>query len=340
MRAAVFRRTGQKLSIETLDDPTPGPGEAVIAVGRCGVCGTDLHMTSGHGWDFPAGTIIGHEFAGEVVAIGKDTSRLKIGDRVTAMPAAGCGHCGFCIAGHPLLCPEMRGYAGGCADFMRIAESSAVILPSTLTMADGALVEPLAVGLHGVALAALVPGARVLMLGAGAVGLAAIFWAARLGAGRIVAASRSARRADLARQMGAYAFVQTGEGEKARIEEALGGTPDVVFECAGAVGLLGQSVNLVKTNGLVISMGFCTAPDPVIPGIATFKQVTIKFSMAYTLSEFEHVARRLDAGDVEPRAMITETIGLDEFPDAFEALRSGAAQTKLQVRPSAIAGGV
>jgi 2-desacetyl-2-hydroxyethyl bacteriochlorophyllide A dehydrogenase len=333
MRAAVFKGAGTPLQIETVDDPRAGAGEVVIKVGRCGVCGTDLHMTSGHGMDFPAGSVLGHEYAGEVVEVGAGVTTLKAGDRITAMPAAGCGHCRECLSGYPLGCSQMQGLMGGFGEYLRAAASSAVKLPEALSLADGALVEPLSVGLHGVSLAKLDPGAKVLVLGAGSVGLAAIYWARKLGAGRVVASSPSPRRAALAQRLGANAFEVLGEGESERITAALGGAPDMVFECAGAVGLLGKAVELVRRGGLVMSMGFCTSPDPVVPALATWKEVRIAFSMAYTLQEFQYATDMLDAGHVEPRDMISDTVGLDAFPIAFEALRAGGSQTKLQVDP-------
>jgi len=331
MRAAIFKGAGQPWAIEILPDPEPGEGEVVVRVCRCGICGTDLHMTSGSAWDFPAGTVLGHEYAGEVVAIGRGVEQIRIGDRITALPAASCGHCDACQGGQIMLCKGMRGYMGGFAEYLRAPASSAIKLPQTLSFADGALIEPLAVGLHGVALAKMAKGARVLVLGAGSVGLAAIFWARRLGAGRIVAASRSARRADMAKQLGADSFVAFGNDEVGEVQEALGGAPDLVLECAGHVGMLGKAIEHVRPDGAIVSMGFCTHPDPVVPGIATFKQVRMIFSMAYTLAEFTEVAATLDRGHVEPRAMVRETIGLDRLPDMIDALRSGADQTKVQV---------
>jgi threonine dehydrogenase-like Zn-dependent dehydrogenase len=333
MRAAVFKGAGTPLVLEQTDDPTPGLGEAVIKVGRCGICGTDLHMTSGHGMDFPANTIPGHEFAGEIVAVGPGIERLKLGHRVTAMPAAGCGHCAACVTGYPLACPEMQGMMGGFGEYLRIRESSAIRLPDSLSLADGALVEPLAVGLRGAILGDIRPGARVLVLGAGSVGLATLFWARQLGAGAIVAASPSARRKEMAQAMGADAFETLGEGEGERIAAALGGMPDVVFECAGAVGLLQKSVELVRPAGTIVSLGFCAAPDPVVPALATWKQVTIKFSFAYDLKEFEHAADTLDRGHVEPRLMITDTVSMEQLPGAFEALKGPSHQCKVMLDP-------
>lgn len=135
----------------------------------------------------------------------------------------------------------------------------------------------------------------------------------------------------MAGTLGADAFVQFGDNEVGEAQEALGGAPDVVLECIGEVGMLGKAVEHIRSDGTIISLGFCTKPDPVIPGVATFKQVRMIFSMAYTLAEFEQVARALDAGHVEPRAMITETISLETLPSMIEQLRQGTNQTKVHV---------
>lgn len=333
MRAAVFKGAGKPLVIENLPDPEPGPGEAVIKVKRCGVCGTDLHMTSGHGSDAPIGSVIGHEYCGEVVAIGKDAGTLKVGQFVTAMPAAGCGRCEACVSGYPIACQQMRGMVGGFGEYMRISAPSSVTLPQTLSPTDGALVEPLAVGLRGVRLAGLRPGARVAVLGAGSIGLAAIYWARLLGAGKIVAVSRSARRADLAVQLGASSFETLGDEDVARMPAVLGGMPDVVFECTGGVGMTQKAVELVGPGGTVVSLGFCTSPDPILPSLATWKQITLKFSFAYDLREFQHCADVLAAGHVEPRLMVSRTVNLDAFPAVLEELRAGANETKVHVDP-------
>lgn len=334
MRVAVFKGAGTALAIEQRPDPDPGVGEAVIRVGRCGICGSDIHMTSGHALDYPAGTVLGHEYAGEVVALGPEAEGLRIGDRVTAMPAAGCGRCTACLSGYPLGCAQMAGMIGGFGEYMRISAAAAVKLPVTLSLADGALVEPLAVGLGGVQLAAMRPGARVLVLGAGSVGLAAIFWARQLGAGRIVAVSPSLRRRTLAQAMGADAFEPLGEGASERINAALGGPPELVLECAGAIGMMQASVELAGVGATIVSLGFCGQPDPIVPSLATWKQVNLRFSFAYRLTDFQYCADVLDRGHVEPRSMITETIGLHALPQMFEDIRANAFQTKVHVDPS------
>lgn len=335
MRAVFFDKIGEPLRVIDMDEPIPGAGEVVIKVARCGICGSDAHLTQAHGF-YPEQSVLGHEFSGEVVEVGQGVEGFAVGDRITAMPAAGCGQCAACLHGVPLFCSAgMKSYTGGFADYMRVGVTTATHLPQTVSLEDGALTEPLAVGLHGVALANIKPGQPVLVSGAGAISLAAIFWARRLGAGKIVAMSRSRRREALALTMGADAFVQSGENEVGEVVEALGGSPEIVFEGIGVEGALQQCVNHVAVDGKIVSLGFCTNGDPVMPAIATFKQVSLLFSMAYTMREFEYCANALDKGVVHPNAMVTRTIGLAEVPGMIAQMQQGSVNdTKVLVDPS------
>jgi (R,R)-butanediol dehydrogenase/meso-butanediol dehydrogenase/diacetyl reductase len=331
MKAAVFKGVGLPLVIETLPDPTPEPTDVIVKVSRCGICGTDLHMTSKHEWNTPVGSVIGHEYTGEVVALGSKVERVRIGDRISGMARPSCGKCDACFRGFPLLCELPPRVNGGFAEYIQIYEGGAVKLPQALSIADAALVEPMAIGLHGVRMADMRMGARVLVLGAGSVGLAVIFWAKRLGAKRIVAMSRSEARAPMALAMGADVFVQPGEDEVQTVVEALGGPPEIVFECVGAVGMLDRAMTHVAVFGQVMSMGFCTAPDAVIPSTASFKQARIAFPLTYSPGEFEYVANMIDSGHVDPAVMVTSVAPLDQLPAVLEALRLPNSETKVQI---------
>ena len=334
MKAPVFKGAGKPLVIETLPDPTPGPGEIVIKVSRCGICGTDLHMTDGHAQTYPAGVVIGHEFAGEVVAVGPGVTRFKTGDVAAALPVVGCGRCANCLAGETMWCDAgLNGILGGFGQYAIAHAHAAIKLPATLSVEDGALIEPLAVSLHGVTLAELKPGAKVLVQGAGPIGLGCVFWSKHLGAGRVAITSRSRRSEALAMQMGAAAFVQTSEQLTADVNAALGGVPDVVFECVGMPGQLAQAIHLVRPRGTVVLLGNCMVPDTIVPALAMSKQVRIQGSMVYSVAEFETVAEVLNSGRVEPRAMVTDTIGYAELPATFEALRHPTTQCKVLIRP-------
>ena len=331
MRAAIYPGAGKPLTIETVPDPKPGPDDVILKVHRCGICGTDLHMTSGHGWDFAPGTIPGHEYAGEIVEIGAKVTRFKKGDRIAALPSTGCGQCEACYRGNLPLCRNAPGVMGGYGEFIRVPASVAVRLPNTLSLADGALIEPLAVGLHGVRLAQIQPGARVLVLGAGSVALCTLFWARRLGAGRIVAASRSPGRADMALDIGADAFVRYGDNEVGEVKEALGGAPDIVFECVGSSGFLAKAIQHAAPFARVISLGFCTEPDPIVPAVGGMKGVSLHFVVGYSLRDFEYVADVMDAGHADPKMLISSVVTLDELPAAFERLRGPNGETKVHV---------
>jgi threonine dehydrogenase-like Zn-dependent dehydrogenase len=340
MRAAVFKAVGQPLAIEQRPDPTPGEGEVVLKVGRCGICGTDLAMTDGSGQTYEANSVIGHEFAGEIVAVGPGVERLKVGDNIAAMPFTGCGKCASCLAGRPNFCAQFRGQPGAFAEFTTTTERVAVRLPKSVSLADGALIEPLAVSLHGVALAGLKPGDKVLVIGAGPIGLGAAYWARELGAGAIAVTAATRQRESLAMQMGANCFVlpDTPDELPQAAIAALGGMPDLVIEAVGKTDLIARAINCVRPAGTVMVLGFCSRPDSFIPAIAVWKEVRLLFGMTYSIGEFEHVARVLDRGGVGPRAMVTDHIALDALPDTLEAMRYRTHQCKVLVDPWASTG--
>jgi threonine dehydrogenase-like Zn-dependent dehydrogenase len=334
VKAAVFHRPGQPLAIETQPDPIPGEHDVVLKVGRCGICGTDLHMTEGHGMTAAAGTVLGHEFAGEVVALGSNVSHLRLGDRVAALPLSGCGDCESCRRGEPQWCAA--GYAwrpGGYAEYALADARTCIRLPAALSLADGALVEPMAVAFNAVRLADIQPGVRVAVLGAGPIGLACIYWARRFGAGRIAACAASPRRAELAGQMGADGFFLNDEQAAQRCAELLGGPADVTIECVGLPGMIARGIELTRPRGLLVIAGFCVQPDSFLPVMAGVKQLRMHFAVLYGLADFQAAVDALDAGHVEPRAMITATVTLDQLPEAFEALRQRSAQCKLMLAP-------
>jgi (R,R)-butanediol dehydrogenase/meso-butanediol dehydrogenase/diacetyl reductase len=332
MRAAVFQGPGQPLSLETVPDPDGGPGDLIIQIQRCGICGTDLHLTE-HAAGYARGTIPGHEYAGEVVEVGSDVTGYAVGDLITALPSTGCGQCEACAHGNVSLCSSAPGVVGGFAEYLSVPAHTALKLRHPLSVADGALIEPLAAGRYATRRAEIPPDARVLVLGAGSIALCALYWIRRSSAARIVAMSRSARRADMALNMGADAFVLSGESEQGEVVEALEGAPDIVFECIGVPGALMQSITHVRPFGQVVSMGFCTSPDVIVPGAAAMKAITLRFPLAYSFQDFVDVADVMDAGHVDPKVLITSTVSLNDLPAAFEGLRGPNTETKVLVAP-------
>lgn len=329
MKAAIYPGGGGPIAIEILPDPEPGPGDLLIRVHRCGICGTDLSMTRGEAWDYGPGQF-GHEYAGEIVAMGRDVEGFRIGQKIAVLPSLSCVPCEHAHGNH-VLCRHEGGATYGFAELAKVPASVAVRLPDTLSLADGALIEPMAISLYGVRQSRIVPGAPVLVLGGGTVALYAIYWARRLGAGRIVAMSRSERRRDLALQMGADAFIPYGEGEVGAVVEALGGAPELVYECVGSPGMLGKALSHVGLFGRIISLGFCTSPDPVMPAIASYKCATMQFVVGYTMRDFLYVAEQMDKGHADPKALISNAITLSAMPVMFEHLRGPNVETKVHI---------
>lgn len=336
MKAAVFRGPGLGLAIEERPDPTPEEGEVVIRVCRVGVCGSDLHATAGPNPQALPGSILGHEFCGEVVSLGAGVSRLAIGDRIAPMPFVGCGACPACFAGRPHHCPRVRfDVLTGFAQYSRAGQQDCVLLPASLSDEEGALIEPMAVGLQAVRKASLPIGARVLVTGAGPIGLATTFWARRLGAGLIVVMARSARRRETALALGADHFIaqQDVADPQAALRETLGGLPDVVFEAVGTPGAIGEAIHFANGDGTVVSLGYCTEPATLLPTEALWKEVRVLFSMCYDRQDFQYAADVMASGDERPRAMITGTVSLDRLPQRFEQLHGASTDCKVLVDP-------
>jgi (R,R)-butanediol dehydrogenase/meso-butanediol dehydrogenase/diacetyl reductase len=335
MRAAVFQKLNSPLVVETIADPQPGDNEVVVEVCRCGNCGSDLHLTEDAIFGVPEGTVLGHEYAGRVAALGRKVDSVKVGDHVAVFPVHGCGQCATCKAGVPTWCTRMRFDGGGYGQYSLAEPHQLIRLPKTLALEDGALVEPLAVSLHGVALANPQPGARVLIIGAGPIGLAAAYWSKRMGAGRIAVTASSNRRAELALTMGATHFIDPANAGSEAVNAALGGPPDIVYEAVGKVGLIQKCIEYVRPRGTVVVLGLCTPQDYFMPFHFVVKEVTLKASAFYEVREFELAADVLDQDSATPRAMVTDIVGLEKMPAMFESLRQRSTQCKVLVDPSA-----
>lgn len=341
MRAAVFEAAGKPLEIRSVDDPKPGEGELVLRVTGCGICGSDLHVTESPG-GIPSGIVLGHEFAGEVVELGAGVSGShdwKVGDLVCSLPAIGCGRCADCLTGDLMGCSRLRatgfGEIGGAyAEYVLVGANETLRLPRGLAPADGALVEPLAVGLHAVEMARLAHGDDVLVVGAGPVGLAVALWARHFGARNVVVSDFVAGRREMAAGMGATAVVDpNAEDLRAAFERETGNPPALVFECVGAPGLIQQCIDVAPRGGRILVAGMCLKPDTIVPVSAMLKQLQFQFVAYYRRQDFALTLDMLGAGRIDPQPMVTQRIGLDALPGAFEALRTPVDQCKVIVQP-------
>ena len=342
MRAAVFHEPGTPLAIETVDDPSPNLGQIVIAVKRCGICGTDLHATEEHDGLLVPGTVMGHEFAGEIVEVGPGCpSNWKSGRKVTGLPSHSCGNCLPCRTGKPLQCNDniIIGLqrSGGFAEYMTLDINNSVLLPDSVDWLEGALVEPLAVGLHAVNMSTDIRGQRVLIIGAGPVGLAVSFWCRFMGAYHIAVTEPEELRRHSAMQFGADIALATGEPATvlAEVERAAGGPPEVVFECVGVPGMIAEAIEYGQYGGEIMVVGFCARPDTLVPAAAMMKELTVRFVVAYDKADFDMICRLMAMDKLDVGHMCTGTVGFHDFSAAFESLRTPNSHCKIMLDPSA-----
>jgi len=333
MKAVTFQELHQPLAFESVPDPTPGEGQVVVKVGRCGICGSDLHMTEDAAYGCKHGDVLGHEFAGEVVALGKGAEWLKTGDLVSVIPFKSCGKCESCRKGEVQWCAQFGLQGGGYAEYALTRPNQCIKLPTDLSLADGAIIEPLAVALHGVNLSGLQEGDKVLVLGAGPIGLATAFWAKRMGAAKVAIQDIAEFQQSRALEMGADLFVVDPADPVGSAERALGGKADIVFECVGVPGLIAQAVDQVRPRGTILLLGLCTKPDTFNSFAMLSKEVKLVTSAFFTVPEYRASLDALAEGALEPRLLVTDTISLADTPAVFESLKHRTSQCKVLIAP-------
>lgn len=324
MRAVVL--TDQPPALEVVDvlDPTPAADEVVVAVTACGICGSDLHVASVVG---APGTILGHEIAGTVEAIGAgvDPGDWRIGQAVAVRPFGGCGTCRWCLAGRADHCDQFQlvglDRPGGFAERLAVQARELFALPASLVGAEQALVEPLAIARRALRRTGDVTGQTVLVLGAGPIGLATIAWARILGAQTILASDPSPSRRDLALTLGADAVVDpTADDPGVATFAATGQLADAVVECTGRADQIGRAMDHAAIDGRVTVVGICITEAAIFPFTGLAKELDVRFSIYYGREDFTDTLAALDDHSLAPAAMLTETISLDEVPERFDRL--------------------
>ena len=341
MRAAVFREMSKPLVVETLPDPEPGPTDIILRVKNCGICGSDLHMTEPTSiMPLALGAVMGHEFAGEVVAVGRDVTHLwKAGDRAAGFPFICCGEHTPCLnfaPGKSGICGKgitvgLGQSHGAYAEYVKIGASSGFRLPDSVSFREGAMVEPLAVGLHAVDMAKMARGATVLVVGAGPVGLAVILWAKFLGARHVIVSEKADVRKKMAAQFGATDAIDPAMPLTSQVEKIAGQGPDVIFECVGAPGLINQTMMEAPRGSRIVIAGVCQQPDTIMPLMGIMKELELQFVLGYRRADFDYVIAMIASDRVDVSHMITDIIDLDALPSAFEALRKPSHQCKVML---------
>lgn len=345
MRVAKFVEAGELLSVGEAPVPSTRVNDLILKVKACGICGSDLHMSDVHNHEgamtpLSKGTVMGHEFCGEVVDIGPAVNQnFKIGDRVTALPFIGCGACVYCLSGSGHRCSEvvytgLGAESGGYAEFVRASPIETIKLPEGVDWKTGALVEPLAVGLHSVKMAKLVAGDRVLILGAGPVGLAVALWCRYFGANHVIVSDFVPERLSVAESLGATAVINgLKEDVVGSFKKEVGSRPNVILECVGVPGTQQMAMNFAPAGGRIVVVGVCMAPDTILPVKAITKELQVNYVFMYQRSDFELTIDLLNRGLIDPSPLISDSVGFDDFSKTFDKLKTDKTACKVLLQP-------
>ena len=342
MQAAFISGPGQ-VQVQEVAVPEPGSGEALVRVHACGICGTDLHFYRG---DLPATANVspGHEFAGEIVALGEGVQGWGVGQRVVVEPLWICRECAYCRSGNYQLCSQRKLMGtfvpGGLAQYVAVPTYGLYPLPDGLEFDLGALVEPLAVAVHGLHLAGLALGERVLVLGSGSIGLMAILAARAAGASEVVATFRYPHQGEAALAVAAQRALATDEaGWRELSGEAQRRPFDVVVETVGGkADTLVQAVNLVRPGGRVVVLGLFTQAASLNPLVLMLKEVRIVAGITYCRpglhSDFRIALGIIAAAAEQARQVISHRFPLAEAAGAFATAADKSTRSlKVQVSP-------
>jgi (R,R)-butanediol dehydrogenase/meso-butanediol dehydrogenase/diacetyl reductase len=316
--------------------PEPGPGQVLIEVSYCGICGSDLHFREVPEL-FPAGTVPGHEFSGRIIAVGDHVRRWSAGDRVCVLPFGQCGECAACRAGNEQVCAHAvsngvglgTGRPGAYAAQVVVDERMLFSLPDSVDDRAGTLVEPLAVAIRAVDQARVVLDEPVLVLGAGPIGLLTALVLRHRGVRRTVVCSRNPARAQRAAALG---LDTVSIDEVALIRPA--DSPACVFECAGTPAAAQLAVQILRPLGRLLLIGLSLTPLDLAAPAIVIKELEIRGVIAYRRAQFQAAIDMLAAGAIPVGELITEIVPLAEAEEAFQALTAdGSDKLKILLAP-------
>lgn len=345
MQAARYFGPGTALRLEAVPVPEPGPGEALVRVLAAGVCHTELQFLAGTVNFGVAPLTLGHEVAGEIVALGEGVDQRRVGERVAVYYYTPCGECGWCAAGREQLCPNLGpqiGFSadGGFAEYVRVAARNLLPLPEGLEPAEAA---PLgcsaAAALHALrAVAAVQAGETVVVYGVGGVGLALI-QLAKLAGARVIAVGRTPAKLALAHDAGADLALNAREQDvvSAALHATRSEGADVVFDLVGSAETMANGVALLRRRGRLVLVGYGEDRLQVNPLHLVLKELQVRGALGNTRQELAEVLELAASGKL--RSFVAGRLPLARVDEALDALRRGAVAGRLVLEPGPAAGG-
>ena len=331
--AAVMPEIG-RIEIQQVAEPEPGPRQAVVQIEAVGVCGSDTaYYTVGYIGDYVVDgpIVLGHECAGQVIAVGAEVTGVQVGDRVAIEPGTPCRDCRECMAGRYHLCPDLVFFAtppydGSLVQRMAIDERQLFPIPDAMSYEEGALCEPLSVGIWACHRASLRPGDHVLVTGAGPVGILSAQVARAFGAGSVTVVDVADFRLDVAARLG-FAVEKAGEGERRDF--------DVLLECSGAPTALGEGLWRLRADGRAAMVGMPKQDVTLALSRLNVNELTIGLVNRYAHTWPTAISLIAD-GRVEVASLVTHRFALDETAQALMLAREVPDSIKAMILPQQV----
>lgn len=340
MKAVVFRAK-EDLQVEEIDAPTPGPGQVKLRNAYAGICGSDLHLyyspeSSGLDVENPhpltgamPPQILGHEFSGTVVEVGQGVKDVSVGDRVAVWPVYYCNECSACRRGAYNVCRKiafhgLSSHGGGMAEYTVVDAGKVHVLPESVDLRLGALVEPMAVAWHAVARSGIKPGDRALIVGVGPIGIGIWFALRAQGIKTVIVSETSESRREIIARLGAENLIDPStENFPARIAELTGGEGvDVAFDAAGVGIALSTALDSLAPLGRAVIVAIHERAMDFVPTQLVLAETEIVGTLAYLPSDFDAVIAAMATGLYDTTGWVSE-VGLDDVKAALGELRAG-----------------
>ena len=336
MNAGVYAGPND-IVIQARPVPLPGPGEALVRVRACGICGSDVNALHAEAAEMSLGTILGHEATGEVEAVGEGVSGYSGGERVVIEPLLACGKCSFCAAGRDSICPSVRILGvhadGAFAEYVVAPARRLYRIPDALGFRTASLTEPISVAVHGLRVGGFHKDMRVLVFGAGMIGLATVAAARAWGAKEILLAVRYPHQAKLGAACGASQVLMEGQSTAGALD-ALGKERPIalVVDTVGHADTLSAAAAAVEPGGTIVELGLTLAPVPIDGLTLLHKEARLQWANCYCSrasgqSDFEESMRLLQQEPVLWHSMLTDCVPLDEIRRGFELAANRKAGT-------------
>jgi len=340
------------IRIENIIEPKAGPGEAVIKVKRCGICGTDLHeyVSGPHVTyvdqphpltGFKAPIIMGHEFSGDIVEIGSGVEGYKVGDRVAIMPLLHCGKCYYCRRGLEHLCEQfaaigLQWYWGGFGEYCLVKDYQLVKLPDNLTYEQGACVEPASLALYGVRRSGLQAGDTVLITGGGPTAVFSLMACFAAGASKVFMSEVTPIRAQRCRDFGATEVFNPLECnlEEEILSRTNGIGVDIAIECTGIESAINDCFRIMRKRGTYVQSGLNVDPIKVNPYDWAYKDINLVGLWCFNTYDFPATLDLIATGRMPVEKCVTKVISVEDIVEGgFEVLTADKSgkETKIQV---------